>query len=87
MYKTVSWPFLSQTSEEIAGIFIPPFGWAHLCDALSTFTAQNTAIHQVTTMLTTSNHALFPAHNHLLITGMDETTLWLLPERQHASHF
>ena len=39
-------------------------------------------IHHVTTMLATSKNVLFPSHNHLLTTGTDDPTLWLLPERQ-----
>ena len=33
------------------------------------------AIHQVTTMLTTSKNVLFSGHNHLLTTSADDTTL------------
>ena len=32
-------------------------------------------IHQVTTMLTTSKNVIFPGHNHLLTTGIDDPTL------------
>ena len=32
-------------------------------------------VHQVTTMLTTSENALFSGHNHLLTTGTDDTSL------------
>ena len=32
-------------------------------------------IHQVTTMLATSNNVLFPGHNHLLTTSTDYLTL------------
>ena len=32
-------------------------------------------IHQVTTMLATSENVLFPGHNHLLTTGADDLTL------------
>ena len=39
-------------------------------------------MHQVTTKLATSENVLFPSHNHLLTTGTDDPTLWLLPERQ-----
>ena len=44
-------------------------------------------IHQVTTMLATSNNVLhvFPGHNHLLTTGTDDPSLWLLPECQRVS--
>ena len=35
-------------------------------------------IHQVTTMLATSEN------NHLLTTGTDNPTLWLSPERQNS---
>ena len=41
-------------------------------------------IHQVTTMLTTSKNVLFPGHNHLLTTGTDDLTPWLLSERQRV---
>ena len=40
---------------------------------------QKATIHQVTTMLATSKNVLFPGHNHLLTTGADDPTLWLLP--------
>ena len=33
------------------------------------------SIHQVTTMLATSKNALFPGHNHLLVTGTDDPSL------------
>ena len=39
-------------------------------------------IHQVTTMLATSENVLFPGHNHLLTTSTDNPTLWLLPTHQ-----
>ena len=32
-------------------------------------------IHQVTTTLATSKNVLFPGHNHLLTTGVDDLTL------------
>ena len=32
-------------------------------------------IHQVTAMLTTSKNVLFPGHNHLLTTGIEDPTL------------
>ena len=32
-------------------------------------------IHQVTTMLVTSKHVLFPGHNHLLTTVTDDTLI------------
>ena len=38
-------------------------------------------IHQVTTMQATSENVPFPGHNHLQITGIDNLTLWLSPER------
>ena len=38
-------------------------------------------IHQVTTMLATSENLLFPDHDHLLTTSADDPTVWLLPER------
>ena len=45
----------------------------------STFTqatlCNKTTIHQVTTMLATSQNVLFPGHNHLLTTGTDDLTL------------
>ena len=41
-------------------------------------------IHQVTTMLATSKKVLFPGQNHLLTTGTDDPTLWLLPECQQV---
>ena len=34
-------------------------------------------------MLATSKNVLFPGHNHLLTTGADDPTLWLLPEHHH----
>ena len=39
-------------------------------------------IHQVTTMLATSKTVLFPGHKHLLTTGADAPTPWLLLECQ-----
>ena len=36
-------------------------------------------IHQVI-----SKNVLFPGHNHLLITGTDDLSLWLSPERQRV---
>ena len=33
-------------------------------------------------MLATSKNVLFPGHNHLLTTHIDNLTLWLSPERQ-----
>ena len=38
--------------------------------------------HLVMTMLATSKYVLFPGHNHLLTTGTDDPSLWLLPECQ-----
>ena len=38
-------------------------------------TAQKATIHQVTTMLATSENVLFPGHNHLLIISTDGLTL------------
>ena len=38
------------------------------------------SIHQLTTMLATPKKVLFPGHNHLLTTGTDDRTLWLLPK-------
>ena len=37
--------------------------------------AKKATIHQVTTMLGTSKHVLFPGHNHMLTTGADDLTL------------
>ena len=45
------------------------------------FTVQKATIHQVTTMLATSETALFPGHNHMLTTGTDDLTLSLFSER------
>ena len=42
------------------------------------------AIHQVTTTLSTSKNILFPGHNHLLTTGTDDPSLWLLPEHRRG---
>ena len=50
----------------------------------SHLTAQKATIHQVTTMLATSKNVLFPGHNHLLITGPDNLTLWLSPYRRQV---
>ena len=36
---------------------------------------KNPTIHQVTSMLATSKNILFPGHNHLLTSGMDERSL------------
>ena len=37
-------------------------------------------VHQVTTMLAASKNVLFQGHNHVLTTGTDDPTRWLLPE-------
>ena len=39
-------------------------------------------IHQLTTILATSNNDQFPGHNHLLTTGADDPLFKLLPEHQ-----
>ena len=44
------------------------------------YCATKTTIHQLTTMLTTSKNVLFPGHNHLLTTGIDDPTLLLTPD-------
>ena len=41
---------------------------------------KNATIHQVTIMLVPSKNVLFPGSNHLLTTGADDSTLWLLPQ-------
>ena len=43
-------------------------------------------IHQVTTMIAISKNVLNPGHNHLLITGTDDLTLWLLPKHQWSGN-
>ena len=55
----------------------PPYSWYHPLRKKNT-------IHKVITMLATSKNVLFPGHNHLLITGADDKTLWLLPEHQRC---
>ena len=55
-------------------------------DCLNSITAQKTTIHQPNTMLSTSKNVLCPSHNHLLTTGADDLTLWLLPEPQGSSY-
>ena len=42
--------------------------------ALSYTLYKNATIHQVTTMLATSENVLFPGHSHLLTTGLDDQT-------------
>ena len=37
--------------------------------------AQKAAIHQLTTMLSTSENTLFSGHNHLLTSGVDDLSL------------
>ena len=37
--------------------------------------AKKATIHQVTTILATSENVLFPGHNHLLTTGTDDPSL------------
>ena len=37
--------------------------------------SKKATIHQVTTMLATSKHVLFPGHNHLLTIGADNPSL------------
>ena len=46
------------------------------------YCAKQATIHQVTIMLATSKNVLFPGHNHLLTTGINNLTLWLSPKRQ-----
>ena len=41
-------------------------------------------IHQVTTMLTTSQNVLFPGPIHMLTTDADEPTLWLSTKSQRV---
>ena len=41
-------------------------------------------IHQVTTILSISKNVLFPGHNHLLTSGIDDPILWLSYERQRV---
>ena len=41
-------------------------------------------MYQVTTMLAVSKYILFPGHNHLLTNGIDDPTVWLLPESQQV---
>ena len=52
------------------------------CSALFTlpcrYTAQKSSIHQVTTMLATSKNALFPGHNRLPTTGIDDPGAWVI---------
>ena len=38
-------------------------------------TAQKATIHQVTAMLATSKNVIFPGHNHLLTTCIDDPSL------------
>ena len=40
---------------------------------------EKNTIHQITTMLSICKYVLFPGHNHLLITGADDTSLKLSP--------
>ena len=47
-------------------------------------TAQKATIHQVTTMLATTENVLFRGHNLLLTTGTDDLILWLSPKRQRV---
>ena len=57
--------------------------WVECCKrkADTINTAAKTTIHQVTIMLATSRSVLLPGHNHLLITGTDDLTLWLSKRR------
>ena len=43
----------------------------YLCETLR----NNATIHKVTTMLATSKNVLFPSHNHLLTTDIDDPSL------------
>ena len=38
--------------------------------------AKKAIIHQATTMLATSKNVLFPGHNHMLTTSIDDQTLY-----------
>ena len=54
------------------------YGTTQIIDQMagcSAKTAQKATIQQVTTMLATSKNDLFPGHNHLLTTGIDDLTL------------
>ena len=55
-----------------------------MCYLLCVTQRKKVTIHQVTAMLSTSKNALFPAHNHLLTTGVDDLTLKLSPEHQRV---
>ena len=46
----------------------------HKTQTQSYFSAKKAIIHQVTTMLATSENVLFPGHNHLLTTSTDDLT-------------
>ena len=50
-------------------------------------TVQKATIHQVTTMLATSQNVLFPGHNHLLTTGRPTDDLTLIIARAPESSF
>ena len=46
--------------------------------------ANETTIHNVTNMLVLLQKVLFSNHNHLLTTGPDDPTSWLLLKRQQV---
>ena len=51
-----------------------------LCVIAIVHSVQKITIHQVTTMLVTSENVIFVGHNHLLTIGTDDPTLWLSPK-------
>ena len=70
--------FLLKTTEKDLTAHLQSLGWLSTLYATSLRT--KSTIHQVTTMLATSENALPQDHNHLLTAGTVELTLWLLPE-------
>ena len=50
---------------------ISEFSHLHEMGALG----KNATIHQLTSMLATFNKVLFPGHNHMLTTGIDDPTI------------
>ena len=54
------------------------------CPAIQETKAEIQSKKPLSTMLATYKNVLFLDHNHLLTTGIDDLTLWLLPGRKRV---
>ena len=55
-------------------VFTADVARSNLCEIMDSFTVQKATMHQVITMLATSEKVLIPGRNHLLTTGTDDPT-------------